>query len=67
VVMSSRVVAGLVLCFGGVFLAGTLDVLDWAWPLSVLGLCALLFPGIAVIEPPLERRVARWRGRSTTA
>ncbi len=66
VVMSMRVILGLLLMLGGMFVAGALDVLEWSWPLDILALCALTFPGIALFEPALERAVARRLGRPTT-
>ena len=59
-----RVLLGLTLVLAGCAAAGNLDTLEWPAPWGVLGAFALCLPGMALIEPPLERKVSRWLGRS---
>lgn len=62
-VVMHRVGLGLVLCLAGIIAAGSLDTLEWTWPWNILVSFALWVPGIALIEPALERRANRWLGR----
>lgn len=61
--MSVRFVVGMIWVIAGIVGCTASGLFEWQTPLGMIISGMIVFPGMALADPPMERTVGRWLGR----